>query len=851
MTRDSLVAHDGACPLAIAPKRGSLTSSRTCDVVQQAMHSGPRTGSFAEDPGDPSLGHPQRGVSVEHLRTEFLEGVRAAGFGSEAKIYELEPLVIRGKGVDVVCPRDGRPGAAYVDAIRGPEAAGPSTHMLSYTWGYAIGDVVGSLVRYCESHGLPPARTYVWICCLCVNQHRVKQAEASGEVIPFEDFRAAFEGQVRGIGRVLALMAPWQSPRYITRVWCVFEIFTATQLGPEACEVSIIMPPAEFDAFAADLARGGRGVSGIWEACRRLRVQDAEASVEEDKRRILKLIECGVGFAALNSSVRSFLQQWFIDTAVFHVTELLSTCWGCTEDTLLPACFSVGRFLMHMGKQDKAIELLNQAIEMAKEMGTIKTMNGASVLRLKGFITCVYKGNKDVGCASLKEAKSVYEDLGKLETAEGAELLMNMSMTTSGPDVLDEFVAYIQEAKRILVACDQLTSPVGGEVMGMTGFWHLHCGNIAFAVKSFAEMKRIRIAVDTLQTPDGSKALWGFAQANFYRGNLDEAVAQMKEALEIRTDLGVLMTTISAAMLSFQSYVALERGSLLEAAELSDRALEVQRASPNDAWAVVSLDVRITHAYVRVAQGKLDEASIELEDGRSLYEETLSHVLPRERQLPILPAIFRFTTATLFVHLRRGDLEAAAAAVDAARRLLDPCLGVEGVPDGLMPDGCSTLVMVGLVRLGQGAESAALDCLERALAGYARFSFQGGPGEARAQHVLGRIHAAGRRWNLAADALQASKRSLERMRTLETPAGAALLATLGAVQAAQALLPQAVGTLEEADRIQRSFAAEERCAQRLASSLSAARLLRDRVSEGGDDEETRAMKASLEANASF
>ena len=33
-----------------------------------------------------------------------------------------------------------------------------------------------------------------------------------GDEIPFEEFRAAFRSRVRGIGKVLALMAPWDRP---------------------------------------------------------------------------------------------------------------------------------------------------------------------------------------------------------------------------------------------------------------------------------------------------------------------------------------------------------------------------------------------------------------------------------------------------------------------------------------------------------------------------------------------------------------------------------------------------------------------------------------------------------------
>ena len=71
-----------------------------------------------------------RGVSVWHLKHVLLEEVRQTGGSEDSKIYEIEPTVIRPKGLNLICPRDGREGTAYVDAI-GDEAAGPADFMLS------------------------------------------------------------------------------------------------------------------------------------------------------------------------------------------------------------------------------------------------------------------------------------------------------------------------------------------------------------------------------------------------------------------------------------------------------------------------------------------------------------------------------------------------------------------------------------------------------------------------------------------------------------------------------------------------------------------------------------------------
>ncbi len=97
--------------------------------------------------------------SVHHLQTVFLEYVKENDFDpSTAKVYDIEnlqseePGLIRKKGIDVICPMDGELGAAYVHSILedGDDHVGTATHMLSYAWGYHIGDIVDTLVSYCE-----------------------------------------------------------------------------------------------------------------------------------------------------------------------------------------------------------------------------------------------------------------------------------------------------------------------------------------------------------------------------------------------------------------------------------------------------------------------------------------------------------------------------------------------------------------------------------------------------------------------------------------------------------------------------------------------------------------------------
>jgi hypothetical protein len=60
--------------------------------------------------------------------------------------------------------------------LEGQDHVGLANHMLSWTWSYSVRDVVKTLVIYCETNSFDPKRTYVWINCLCLNQHRLAES---------------------------------------------------------------------------------------------------------------------------------------------------------------------------------------------------------------------------------------------------------------------------------------------------------------------------------------------------------------------------------------------------------------------------------------------------------------------------------------------------------------------------------------------------------------------------------------------------------------------------------------------------------------------------------------------------
>ena len=72
------------------------------------------------------------------------------------------------KGEKLICPKDNRLGTSYVDALADGDA-GLCNYMLSYSWGYPVGDIADTLSDFFGEESL---HEFIWICCLCINQHR-------------------------------------------------------------------------------------------------------------------------------------------------------------------------------------------------------------------------------------------------------------------------------------------------------------------------------------------------------------------------------------------------------------------------------------------------------------------------------------------------------------------------------------------------------------------------------------------------------------------------------------------------------------------------------------------------------
>lgn len=501
------------------------------------------------EPGQP--GDPLRASSIFYLETEFVKEVESIGKTPDAHIYELDEPLIRAKGANMTCPRDGRLGAAFVDTINGKDFVGRATHMLSYTWGYTISCISSSLRAWCQQHGHQPKCTYVWTCFMGINQHRVQEARAFGLHVPFDDFAAEFGDRISRIGHVIALMDPWRGPKYCRRAWCVFEMHAALQAG----KLDIVMPPAEAEGFA-QAVYDGPGLQDQWRTLAETKLQQAQAAIEADKENIFRVVEKGCGFSQLNSSVVLELQRWFAGVAYDHVQKRMSSE---TSVSVVNGCVRVADLFRSLGQLDTADSLLKSAMEIVHRLNEQQTPLHASVLGALGHVKRE-RGDLDGALTSLQEGYQILQQ-STTKSQEAALLLTRLGHVKLQKGDLEAADGHFREALAAHNACGSLCSFDGAQLLQSLGHIQRERKDLTGALSSYQQAHEILCGCELLQTPAGAAVVASMGHLQREQGNLEGALALYRESRQILESTGSMQTANGATLLVNIGHVQRSQGN--------------------------------------------------------------------------------------------------------------------------------------------------------------------------------------------------------------------------------------------------------------------------------------------------
>ena len=310
----------------------------------------------------------KKGVSIHFLnttfRTEATSYINTTTIDPKtATFYDLEDLqdpiygLFRQKGANATCPRDGKEGAAYIDCLAGEDKTGPSDYMLSYGWGNSVFDIIDALVDFCEVRNMDMRRTYIWMCCIYNNQHRLAIEVAEKEKLSFSDAASIFRSGVIGIKNVIAFLSPWRKPVYIQRAWCIFELFIAIVNN---CNIHLIMPSREKNSLIKAVC--DEGEAPVNDAMANIRAENADCMYRVDKDAIRGFIESGSGFASVNMTIGSFIRKWGYGV-LEEALELAESKSQNVRSDLYLATVHNG-----VGRRRNSLVLLKKAIDIREEV---------------------------------------------------------------------------------------------------------------------------------------------------------------------------------------------------------------------------------------------------------------------------------------------------------------------------------------------------------------------------------------------------------------------------------------------------------------------------------------------------
>lgn len=286
------------------------------------------------------------------------------------------------------------------------------------------------------------------------------QAEKN-EPMPTETLVNKFVPTIQSCPRMLVILAPFDKPETVRRLWCLFEVGTASRFG---CQIQMAIPPTERAALRARLIQGD--VELMIRVLSAVNSRRATASVPQDMVLLQKKIaEIPKGNDAIDEMFRSALRAWIAQTGQELVTECPDDASG--NPTLEEAYLArtVGLILLRAHVPHSAIDLFKRAKSI---LGTIQTPNSKDVAAINVYLGRAYTivGDPKTAITLISEALDVqksqipYRDKTialTLSALAGAHLNYEAIVSKTkrgrkkgGLSSLKEAIRMLREARRLL-----------------------------------------------------------------------------------------------------------------------------------------------------------------------------------------------------------------------------------------------------------------------------------------------------------------------------------------------------------------------------------------------------------------
>jgi tetratricopeptide (TPR) repeat protein len=231
------------------------------------------------------------------------------------------------------------------DAV-GKPLVGTATVFVSHAWNMRASDFFEATLNNMKDDD------FAWIDMFMYTQYN--NGDGSTEA-----WIKRFELLVGDIGRVVAIITPWEDPIALRRIWCLFELICAMRTG---ARLQVVMPKVEESSLRDGVLKDPELVMKMLTT---IEFKNANATRKEDLNAIRAVVD-GMerGSHGVDIVVHDYLRQWVNQKMIGFVEEAHEE--GIPYAKL---CIVVALICQQDDNHDKAIEFFSTALAIAEKMG--------------------------------------------------------------------------------------------------------------------------------------------------------------------------------------------------------------------------------------------------------------------------------------------------------------------------------------------------------------------------------------------------------------------------------------------------------------------------------------------------
>ena len=224
-----------------------------------------------------------------------------------------------------------------------------ATWFVSHAWQFKFLDVVRAL----EAFFADKPGAIIWLDLVSTSQHATFDK-------PPEWWQHTFCTAIGAMGQMVMVMTPWDNPVYLTRAWCLIELYACRSSGSDFC---VALPPSERARFVEEICEKAGAFYGMLS---KVNTANSECSRDSDRQRIFAAVRAlEGGFTGLDRSVLHTMTEWLQRQLEQEIAVAVAAGREDKECSLMSA---LGGLFGDRGMYDRALPIYEDCLAKRKRV---------------------------------------------------------------------------------------------------------------------------------------------------------------------------------------------------------------------------------------------------------------------------------------------------------------------------------------------------------------------------------------------------------------------------------------------------------------------------------------------------